>query len=77
MRVMNCTGGGQKCNGHHTERREAKQTCLLLCVFLPVMWSVASWRAISDNLAAFSLRCDSCFEVMISEITVLFLGSYN
>ena len=44
----------------------------VVCV-VPVMCDVASWKAISDNLAAFSCRSDSCFEVVISEITVLFL----
>lgn len=44
---------------------------------LPVICTVVSWKAISDNLAAFSLRWESCFEVVISEITVLFPGFYN
>lgn len=73
---MNCPGGGQKCNGHHTDRGEGKRACLPLCV-LPVMWSIVSWRAIRDNLAPFSLRSDYCFEVVISEIIVVFWGFYN
>lgn len=30
------------------------------------MWPIASWKAISNTLDAFSLRSDSCFEVVIS-----------
>lgn len=31
-RVMNCSGGGQKCNGNHTARGETKWKCLLWSV---------------------------------------------
>lgn len=77
VRVMNCSGGGQKCNGHQAERREPKQNVSAVVHVLPATWFAASWKAISDNLAAFSLRCDSCFEVVISEITVLFLYNWG